>query len=94
VLRDLGHSAWALLALLLAALAGVELTSAVVNGSGRFVALCAVALAASLGTLFMALQRLRGKPVRGGAPMAVLLTITATLLVLVVLAVAAVRAAS
>jgi uncharacterized membrane protein YhaH (DUF805 family) len=93
-LRDLSYAVWALLALVLSALAGVELASAVANAHWRFVALCAVALAAALATLSMALRRLRGKPVRGGAAIALLLTVTATLLVLFVLAISAVNAAS
>jgi hypothetical protein len=83
VLRDLSYWAWALFAAVLAVLAGAELTSAVVNArSGRLIALGAVALVVSLMTFYVALRRLRGNPVRGGTTIALSLTITALLLVL------------
>jgi heme/copper-type cytochrome/quinol oxidase subunit 2 len=81
--RNLSYSAWVLLAAILAALAGAELTRAVANArSGRLIALGAVALLVSLMTFYVALRRLREKPVRGGTPIAVVLTTTAPLLVL------------
>ena len=94
-LRDVSYSAWALFATILCFVAGSEFAFALVNGrSWRFVALCALALAASLATLRMALGRLRGKPLRSGVTMAGLLTITATLLVLLVSAVSLAGSAS
>lgn len=81
--RNLSCSAWALFAAALAVLAGAELTLAVANArSGRLIALGAVALLVALMTFYVALRRRRGEHVRGGTPIAVILTVTAPLLVL------------
>jgi hypothetical protein len=77
------YSAWALLAAGLAVLVGAELASAIANGDA--LGFYAIALAISVTTFNVALRRLRGKPVLGGAATGVILTLICLLIVAVML---------